>query len=290
MNISKKTKGFGLIELMISILIASIIVGGLYSLLTSSILSFGVNQAVSNAGKTSRQVANVFETLVIQAGFVNYLRNITSNSLPTGQIHAAGPNWLADQVVFSDNRDGSPHLYIRFYGSSTRDILDQSRWAKGNDGAPDGYIFNCAGESVSNQNLVELQFYVDNNGLICEQHQSGTDYDENVFVIDPTVRNLSLFFAKSFSEGGLNDGYHPAGDIANNAWAGISSIKYAFVTSQPTSQRVIRSGNAVLTLFEAGELRNGSDVVNFNVGNADVSNVNRVVKGTLAIVNKITLE
>ena len=52
-------KGFGLIELMISILVASIIVAGLYQMLTSSMLNFGISSATGRSGKSARQVDNL---------------------------------------------------------------------------------------------------------------------------------------------------------------------------------------------------------------------------------------
>ena len=48
-------KGFGLIELMISILVASIIVAGLYQMVTSSWLNFGISSATARSSKSARQ-------------------------------------------------------------------------------------------------------------------------------------------------------------------------------------------------------------------------------------------
>lgn len=303
-----KNKGFGLIELMISILIASIIVTGLYSLLTSSVVNYGFSTASSGAAKTSRQVGNIFNTLISQAGFIGYKKvqaNATHprrNSQFQGNgAYGANPNWAQDQIIMGSN-DGQ-RLKVRFYGSSIEDDLIGAGTRQAN-----GYVLDCRGIGVPNDVQLELEFFVQNNaqngqnGLVCRQNilvgAGNPNFDNNFtaqqdFVIDPTVRRLEILYGASVP-GMNNTGYWRANDIiANNAgapnWDNITNIRYALVTSVDTGQRVVSvPANTAIVVFNDNEFVDNNNVgdIQFQIEAGRQNFVHRVIKGDISILNQ----
>lgn len=297
-----KNKGFGLIELMISILIASIIVTGLYSLLTSSVVNYGFSTASSGAAKTSRQVGNIFNTLISQAGFIGYKKVQANATHPRRDsqfqgngAYGANPNWAQDQIIMGSN-DGQ-RLKVRFYGSSIEDDLIGAGTRQAN-----GYVLDCRGIGVPNDVQLELEFFVDdNNGLVCSQNilaGSNANFDDQFdsgdrFVIDPTVRRLEILYGASVP-GMNNTGYWRANDIiANNAgapnWDNITNIRYALVTSVDTGQRVVSvPDNTSIVVFNNNEFVDNNNVGNiqFQIQAGRQNFVHRVIKGDISILNQ----
>lgn len=297
-----KNNGFGLIELMISILIASIIVTGLYSLLTSSVVNYGFSTASSGAAKTSRQVGNIFNTLISQAGFIGYKKVQANATHPRrgsqfqgNGAYGANPNWAQDQIIMGSN-DGQ-RLKVRFYGSSIEDDLIGAGTRQAN-----GYVLDCRGIGVPNDVQLELEFFVDdNNGLVCSQNilaGSNANFDDQFdsgdrFVIDPTVRRLEILYGASVP-GMNNTGYWRANDIiANNAgapnWDNITNIRYALVTSVDTGQRVVSvPDNTSIVVFNNNEFVDNNNVGNiqFQIQAGRQNFVHRVIKGDISILNQ----
>jgi prepilin-type N-terminal cleavage/methylation domain-containing protein len=294
-----KNKGFGLIELMISILIASIIVTGLYSLLTSSVVNYGFSTASSGAAKTSRQVGNIFNTLISQAGFIGYRKvqaNVTHPQRTSGfndNNAYARQSWAQDQIIMG-SRDGQ-RLKIRFYGSSIEDDLIGSGTTQAN-----GYVLDCRGIGVPNAVQLELEFYVNpNSGLVCSQNilvgAGNANFDSNFtaqqeFVIDSTVRRLEVLYGVSIPSSNTT-GYYSAEAI--NAvgapdWNNVTNIRYALVTSVDTGQRVVSTpNNTQLTIFSEDEF-NSSDNndITYTINDSERNFVHRVMKGDISILNQ----
>lgn len=292
-----KNKGFGLIELMVSILIASIIVTGLYSLLTSSVVNYGFSNASSGAAKTSRQVGNIFNTLISQAGFMGYrMVKVGATNQQRVSVYDTGyanPNWRENQSIMGSNN--GQRLKIRFYGSSLEDDLVNA----GNT-QPNGYVLDCRGIGVPNNVQLELEFFVNtNSGLVCRQNiLAGTgaaNFDNNFnneqeFVIDSTVRRLEVLYGVSIPTGN-NNGYYRAADLIASAldWNNVSNIRYALVTSVDTGQRLVTTpDNAQLVVFQSNEFVNNDGVgdIVFQIENGRQSFVHRIMKGDISILNQ----
>lgn len=292
-----KNKGFGLIELMVSILIASIIVTGLYSLLTSSVVNYGFSNASSGAAKTSRQVGNIFNTLISQAGFMGYrMVQVSATNQQRVSVYDKGykyPNWRENQSIMGS--DDGQRLKIRFYGSSLEDDLVNTGVTQ-----PNGYVLDCRGIGVPNNVQLELEFFVDDtDGLVCRQNilaGTATNFDNNSFkneqkfVIDSTVRRLEVLYGVSIPTGNSN-GYYRAADLIASAldWNNVSNIRYALVTSVDTGQRLVTTpDNAQLVVFQSNEFVNNNGVGNivFQIEDGRQSFVHRIMKGDISILNQ----
>lgn len=296
-----KQKGFGLIELMISLLVSVIIMAGLYGLLTSSIVNFGFSKASSDAVDTAHRVDNFFNVLLFQAGFINFERAINAEGWAAGAVNLSGvsfPAWEADQFVYANNNHS---ILIRYYGSS---VDDDTTHHEGIDAdASNGFITDCGGVAVGRETLVTAFFTVDpTRGLICQYN----DHDRGV-VLDASVRSLMFEFGSTWDPKFANDdGFFTADEINGDAklkWSHVDIVRYSFITSQPSNQRLIKSKQGTLRHFnmpdtkstassgaegEAGSTSTAPAKTvdySYTIPKDDRSNVHRVITGTIYLVN-----
>lgn len=296
-----KQKGFGLIELMISLLVSVIIMAGLYGLLTSSIVNFGFSKASSDAVDTAHRVDNFFNVLLFQAGFINFERAINAEGWAAGAVNLSGvsfPAWEADQFVYANNNHS---ILIRYYGSS---VDDDTTHHEGIDAdASNGFITDCGGVAVGRETLVTAYFTVDPiRGLICQYN----DHDRGV-VLDASVRSLMFEFGSTWDPKFANDdGFFTADEINGDAklkWSHVDIVRYSFITSQPSNQRLIKSKQGTLRHFNMPDTKStassGAEGEAGSTGTApaktvdysytipkdDSSNVHRVITGTIYLVN-----
>src|SRR5574344_1821596 len=260
----RNLKGFGIIELMISILVASIIVVGLYSLLTSSILSYGFSKATNQAVSSSHRVNMSFNTLLYQAGFMNYTRAIQNYAFPaTTTNFSDNVNWPENVVLIGGRENNQDFIKIRFAGASLQD-------------------------DKRSQNVTLPNDKNTNNGLECQENAlentntATFDIDNNSIILDPFVKNLRLQYSM-VNDGGVS-GFLDSNNIATAQWNLVSLVRYSFVTSQPSSQKMVRSATGLtLNMFADAGVTNNNYVIPDN----DRSNVHRVQNGNIAIVNQL---
>ena len=253
-----KQKGFGLIELMISLLVSVIIMAGLYGLLTSSIVNFGFSKASSDAVDTAHRVDNFFNVLLFQAGFINFERAINAEGWAAGAVNLSGvegvdfPAWEADQFVYANNNHS---ILIRYYGSS---VDDDTTHHEGIDAdASNGFITDCGGVAVGRETLVTAYFTANENGLICQYNDRTNNNDTNPddIVLDASVRSLMFEFGSTWDPKFFdknNDGFYTADEINENTdlkWSHVDIVRYSFITSQPSNQRLIKSRQDTLRHF-----------------------------------------
>lgn len=298
-----KQKGFGLIELMISLLVSVIIMAGLYGLLTSSIVNFGFSKASSDAVDTAHRVDNFFNVLLFQAGFINFERAINAEGWAAGAVNLSGvsfPAWEADQFVYANNNHS---ILIRYYGSS---VDDDTTHHEGIDAdASNGFITDCGGVAVGRETLVTAYFTANENGLICQYNDRTNNNDKNPdpVVLDASVRSLMFEFGSTWDPKFFdknNDGFYTADEINGNTdlkWSHVDIVRYSFITSQPSNQRLIKSNkDMVLRHFnmpkstvgsgEAGTASANNDDYSYRITDEnDRSNVHRVITGTIYLVN-----
>lgn len=301
-----KQKGFGLIELMISLLVSVIIMAGLYGLLTSSIVNFGFSKASSDAVDTAHRVDNFFNVLLFQAGFINFERAINAEGWAAGAVNLSGfPAWEADQFVYANNNHS---ILIRYYGSS---VDDDTTHHEGIDAdASNGFITDCGGVAVGRETLVTAFFTVNKNGLICQYNDRTNNNDKNPapVVLDASVRSLMFEFGSTWDPKFANDdGFFTAGEIngskGNLKWSHVDIVRYSFITSQPSNQRLIKSRQDTLRHFnmpdtkstassgaegEAGSTATAPAKIvdySYTIPKDDRSNVHRVITGTIYLVN-----
>ena len=300
-----KQKGFGLIELMISLLVSVIIMAGLYGLLTSSIVNFGFSKASSDAVDTAHRVDNFFNVLLFQAGFINFERAINAEDWAAGAVNLnlSGvnfPAWEADQFVYANNNHS---ILIRYYGSS---VDDDTTHHEGIDAdASNGFITDCGGVAVGRETLVTAYFTANENGLICLYDDRTNNQDTNPYdiVLDASVRSLMFEFGSTWDpEFANDDGFFTAGEIngsnGNLRWSHVDIVRYSFITSQPSNQRLIRSRQDTLRHFnmpnstvgsgeegDAGTAPANNVDYNYQIPDNERSNVHRVITGTIYLVN-----
>lgn len=305
-----RNKGFNLIELMVSILVASIIVGGLYSLMTSSVVNFGFSKGSAVAGSSSRRIDVTFNALLFQTGYVNYLRVMQDpHFMATTVGNGLFNGWAKDQVVAvqrdtSTQANGSDMIKIRFYGSSVADNMSSG---VGSDA--DGYIYDCMGQPVSNNQEMELIFYVRSNGLICSQRDLSHSVPVQNIVVDPNVAHMRIQVGTSVGgavgQAGANSSFYRVGgkgwkdDAISSAvsgggslptWPQINLIRYALVLAVPSGQRVVKQRPAY-TLFPDDstvtyQVPTDDDAKTRNVNDSE-HRVHRIVNGNVQIINKL---
>lgn len=299
-----KQKGFGLIELMISLLVSVIIMAGLYGLLTSSIVNFGFSKASSDAVDTAHRVDNFFNVLLFQAGFINFERAINAEGWAAGAVNL--PNfkysWEADQFVYAEDNNS---ILIRYYGSSVDDDTTHHVGIEADES--NGFITDCGGLAVGRETLVTAFFTVNGNGLNCQYNDRTNNQDvvQNV-VLDASVRSLMFEFGSTWDPKFANDdGFFTAKEIngdANLKWSHVDIVRYSFITSQPSNQRLIKSNQDTLRHFnmppkstdgsgeegtaESTGTASANEVdYSWKIPPDDRSNVHRVITGTIYLVN-----
>lgn len=297
-----KQKGFGLIELMISLLVSVIIMAGLYGLLTSSIVNFGFSKASSDAVDTAHRVDNFFNVLLFQAGFINFERAINAEGWAAGAVNLPGGNldysWEADQFVYAKDNNS---ILIRYYGSSVDDDTTHHVGIEADES--NGFITDCGGLAVGRETLVTAFFTVNGNGLNCQYNDRTNNQDvvQNV-VLDASVRSLMFEFGSTWDPKFANDdGFFTAKEInrdANLKWSHVDIVRYSFITSQPSNQRLIISRQDTLRHFnmpnstvgsgeggDAGTAPANNVDYNYQIPDNERSNVHRVITGTIYLVN-----
>ena len=301
-----KQKGFGLIELMISLLVSVIIMAGLYGLLTSSIVNFGFSKASSDAVDTAHRVDNFFNVLLFQAGFINFERAINAEGWAAGAVNLPGvsfkDSWEADQFVYAKDNNS---ILIRYYGSS---VDDDTTHHEGIDAdASNGFITDCGGVAVGRETLVTAYFTANENGLICQYNDRTNNKDtKKDVVLDASVRSLMFEFGSTWDPKFANDdGFFTAEEIngdANLKWSHVDIVRYSFITSQPSNQRLIKSNQDTLRHFnmppkstdgsgeegtaESTDTASANEVdYSWKIPPDDRSNVHRVITGTIYLVN-----
>lgn len=303
-----KQKGFGLIELMISLLVSVIIMAGLYGLLTSSIVNFGFSKASSDAVDTAHRVDNFFNVLLFQAGFINFERAINAEGWAAGAVNLPGNfedySWEADQFVYAKDNNS---ILIRYYGSSVDDDTTHHVGIEADES--NGFITDCGGLAVGRETLVTAYFTANENGLICQYNDRTNNQDTNPddIVLDASVRSLMFEFGSTWDPNFANDdGFFTAGEIngsnGNLRWSHVDIVRYSFITSQPSNQRLIESRQDTLRHFnmppkstdgsgeegtaESTGTASANEVdYSWKIPPDDRSNVHRVITGTIYLVN-----
>lgn len=156
----RNQNGFTLIELMIGIVLALFIVGGLYTMLGSSQLSYSLSRANNALNGSGQRVTQLIWNHLHQAGYINYQRQIMRWQLPAGGTSLGANVWAEGQSLFAQNNitgeagilANTDRLTLRFWGSSISD----NDPAQPNNQATDNRMFDCNGDPVSNQGGIAL--------------------------------------------------------------------------------------------------------------------------------------
>ena len=306
--------GFSMIEMLISMVVASIVIMGVYSFLTSSQRSFTIVQANDSANRSMQLSNRSINDYLRMAGFRNYRRVVDYVFFPTRTMKVGGQS-----VVFGDGYDSSVKsktfvaidekhnsgkkrydLFLRYYGSSLDD--DQNYTTDNAD--PNNRMYDCNGEFRDNNELVVVNLYIDDNlGLMCAHSiyrttannlaEVGSDPDEQATVVlDPNV-TVMMFSARYDGDPRFLIP-EEAKKVKDNNSAKftpdlVNAIRYGFVVAQETHQKVQHLANK-LTFHLLG-YDDGDDYVDENEYTKDASsnehNIYNLVSGVAYVRNTI---
>lgn len=265
MNLSytRKKRGFSVIELLIAMLVATVIVLGVYRFLTSSHRSLTFTKA-NDAVNRSVMISNRSLTSYLRmAGFRNYRRVIDSITFERRTVNIGGKDvtFPLNTYIIGAESTVTPavathpndEIYIRYYGSSIDDDLSESGSAI--DVTTNQRMFDCNGESIDRLQEAFLRFYVTNEGLHCDQriitfNHSGTavtgETEDNGILIDNNV--ISILFG--FRMDG-NDAFYLSPEMPGKSYSGsrmstsnfevVNALRYGILVREDTHQKVSKS-------------------------------------------------
>lgn len=238
---SYKKNGFSMIEMLISLVVASIIIIGIYSFLTSSQRSFTLVQANDGVNRSMQGANRNINDYIKMAGFRNYARIIDQATFPKGDYEFDEDiSFKRNSFVSAKQADtSSPNidLYLRYYGSSIYDDLapqyveENAKLDRSNQ-----RMFDCNGDPLSRKQLAVVRLYVDgDNGLFCQQKiintDDGSESDATV-LINPNVKYMMFAFRTDDSA----DFLLPS-EMNDDDYVKVNAIRYGFIVRQSTHQK-----------------------------------------------------
>lgn len=241
---SYKKNGFSMIEMLISLVVASIIIIGIYSFLTSSQRSFTLVQANDGVNRSMQGANRNINDYIKMAGFRNYARIIDQATFPKGDYEFDEDiSFKRNSFVSAKQADtSSPNidLYLRYYGSSIYDDLapqyveENAKLDRSNQ-----RMFDCNGDPLSRKQLAVVRLYVDgDNGLFCQQKiintDDGSERDDrpDTVLINPNVKYMMFAFRTDDSA----DFLLPS-EMNDDDYVKVNAIRYGFIVRQSTHQK-----------------------------------------------------
>lgn len=238
---SYKKNGFSMIEMLISLVVASIIIIGIYSFLTSSQRSFTLVQANDGVNRSMQTANRNINDYIKMAGFRNYARVIDQATFPKGDYEFDEDiSFKRNSFVSAKQADTSSRnidLYLRYYGSSIYDDLapqyveENAKLDRSNQ-----RMFDCNGVFLSRKQLAVVRLYVDgDNGLFCQQRIINTDDGSEsaaTVLINPNVKYMMFAFRTDDSA----DFLLPS-EMNDDDYVKVNAIRYGFIVRQSTHQK-----------------------------------------------------
>lgn len=223
----RQQQGFGLVEIMVAIVLALLLTLGLVTMLVSSQQGYAIGRASHRLSDGGQRVVQLMQNLLLQSGYVNYQRRILSTGLPVAT------DWLAGQGIKGDDAlagsgflAGSDRLTVRYFGASVAD----SDPKQPTDTTGDGRMTDCRGNSVSREQLVVLQLYVNSSGqLICADN-----VDTAPVVMAEHIQSFQLRYLTSAA----GATFQPASAISGSAWKNVIAVEFAMLAAYPSGQQV----------------------------------------------------
>ena len=241
---SYKKNGFSMIEMLISLVVASIIIIGIYSFLTSSQRSFTLVQANDGVNRSMQGANRNINDYIKMAGFRNYARIIDQATFPKGDYEFDEDiSFKRNSFVSAKQADtSSPNidLYLRYYGSSIYDDLaPQYGEENSNLDRSNQRMFDCNGKFLNRKELAVVRLYVDgDNGLFCQQKiintDDGSERDDrpDTVLINPNVKYMMFAFRTDDSA----DFLLPS-EMNDDDYVKVNAIRYGFIVRQSTHQK-----------------------------------------------------
>ena len=253
------SRGFGLVEIMIAIVLGLFLLIGLYTMLTSSQQSYALGRANSSLGGSGQRVTQLIWNQLNQAGFVNYQRRLLNASLPSGGV------WHKNQSVRGENDlaiagvlASTDRLSLRFTGSSVGD----NDPTQSSNQTSDGRMFDCNGGAVPNTQIVVVTLFVNTNGELRCQDSRG-----NSVVMERNIESLQFRYRV-----GTSDAFVTANNVAAADWSNVVAVEFSLLVAMP-------SGQGVQALAKSYQVLDKSIAV------AADRNLRQVLNGSITIKN-----
>lgn len=305
--------GFSMIEMLISMVVASIVIMGVYSFLTSSQRSFTIVQANDSANRSMQLSNRSINDFIKMAGFRNYRRVVDYVFFPTSEM-SVGPDHKT--IKFASSEDASVQaksfvdikefssgskrhdLFLRYYGSSIDDDLNYTT----DSDETNNRIYDCKGEFRKSDELVVVDLYIDPElGLMCA-HSIYKAHNKNLAAIDTTPFNTAkvvldpnvtamMFSARYDGDPRFFIPGEEPNDNSNATFSRdlINAVRYGFVVAQETHQKVQHLENDLI--FHLLGYDDGDDLATRNEfkkpGSSDEHTIYNLVSGVAYMRNTI---
>ncbi len=250
-----KNTGFSMIELLISMVVASIIIIGVYSFLTSSQRSFTMVQANDGMNRSMQMTNRNITDYLKMAGFRNYHMVVKGATFKEATYDfgsgASDVHFANNSYIAADGTDGSKkhEIFLRYYGSSIDDDLNINDRKFDENKESNRRMFDCAGNFLNRDQLAVIHLYIDDSvthpGLMCQQIIVDVSTPSNpvagkveTFLVNPDVRFMMFAFRSDdrsqFFLPFEMDSYSK--DVVKN-YTTVNSIRYGFIIQQSTYQK-----------------------------------------------------
>lgn len=309
LNSCKSNKGFSVIELLIAMLVATIIVLGVYRFLTSSHRSFTFTKANDSVNRSIMLSNRTLTSYLRMAGFRNYRRVIDSVTFEKRTVNfgTTSKEFPLNTYVIGADSTGSTdstvspavatqpndQLYIRYYGSSIDDDLSE-KGGELNINSNER-MFDCNGNPVSRLQEVFLRFYVTADGLTCDQHvitfnNSGTSVvgqkTESGILIDNNVISILFGFRIDgddtfYLSKEVNGKDNSTKKLSTSNYEIVNAMRYGILVREDTHQKVSKIKDT--RTFHMLGFSTNDDVA---TAPASESNIYQLVSGVVYMRNR----
>jgi prepilin-type N-terminal cleavage/methylation domain-containing protein len=233
-------QGFGLIELMISLAIASFLVLGLVVMVSNTQGTFTTQTGLAALNDKERFAADLFGNVIESAGYFTY---VTPQGVVPDMVDgqgtwpaapSAGVAYIAAQVV--NGKSGltgtteTDTLSVRFTAVASASMT----------GAAGSSMENCLG--VGGTGLVyESVLSIQSGNLVCQVGNGLTSPGAAVVLIDGVNGMTILYGVDTAHNNGITSGtgsateYIPASAMNTYNWTAIRSVKITLLFATPTN-------------------------------------------------------
>jgi type IV pilus assembly protein PilW len=224
-------RGFGLIELMVSLAIASFLVLGLVVVAGNTQSTYSTQTSFAAVNDKERFAAGLLGNAIQTAGYFSVLPlTVPIQTLPTAlgafpAAPSAGANYAVGQVIAGATGASASvpdTLNVRFQSN-----------------LGDTNTVNCLGAPVGATAVVESMFTISNGNLVCQVGLNGGAPGAATVLIDG-VSNMKILYGLDAGGSGSVTEYIPAGNIASINWGSVHSVNitltFAATATMPSPQ------------------------------------------------------
>jgi len=209
-----RQSGYSLIELLVAILIALFLIGGVIVVEQGVHRTYGDQSGIAKLQDEERFAMSILTDVVASAG---YFPDPTTTSVVTALPATGTPLSLAAGQTLYGTAGPPDSLYVRFMTASG-DGIDLC------DGTT-----NTSGTNVS----YTSQIYVSNNQLYCNVQPGTAGWNGAVQLVND-VTNMQVWYGLNTSGTDNNvDTYKPAASMAAADWPNVSSVMVELTFANP---------------------------------------------------------